>query len=56
MSDAVKQTGRSSQTKLAASAAVVAATGVLACGVCCVLPFALPAAVLAASGWAKALS
>jgi hypothetical protein len=32
-----------------ASAALVA-TGALACGICCVLPFALPAAVLAVGG------
>jgi hypothetical protein len=30
--------------------AAVIATGALACGVCCVLPFALPAAALAISG------
>jgi hypothetical protein len=37
-------------TKVARCAAAIAATGALACGVCCVLPFALPAAVLAVSG------
>jgi hypothetical protein len=30
--------------------AAIAATSALACGVCCVLPFALPAAMLAMSG------
>lgn len=30
--------------------AAVAATGAVACGACCVLPFALPAAVLAMTG------
>jgi hypothetical protein len=30
--------------------AVLAATGALACSICCVLPFALPAALLAVSG------
>lgn len=30
--------------------AMVAATGAVACGACCVLPFALPAAALAMSG------
>jgi hypothetical protein len=50
MSDTVKQVQPAPPTKIAASAAVVAATGALACGVCCVLPFALPAAVLATSG------
>ncbi len=37
-------------SRAAASAAAVAAAGALACGVCCVLPFALPAALLAVSG------
>jgi hypothetical protein len=37
-------------TKIAGAAATIAATGALACGVCCVLPFALPAAILALSG------
>jgi hypothetical protein len=39
-----------SSARVAASAIVVAATGAVACGVCCVLPFALPAALLAGSG------
>lgn len=38
------------KTRVAGGAAALAATGALACGVCCVLPFALPAAVLAMSG------
>jgi hypothetical protein len=37
-------------TRIARATAALAATGALACGVCCVLPFALPAAVLAVSG------
>lgn len=36
-------------TKLGPAVAIVA-TGALACGVCCVLPFALPAAALALGG------
>jgi hypothetical protein len=39
-----------SGTKVARTAAAITATGALACGVCCVLPFALPAAILAVSG------
>jgi membrane protein DedA with SNARE-associated domain len=38
------------ETKIARATAAVAATGALACGVCCVLPFAPPAAALAISG------
>lgn len=34
----------------ASGAAVTAAVGAVACGVCCVLPFAMPAVALAASG------
>lgn len=41
-------------TKVAGGAAALAAAGALACGVCCVLPFALPAAVLAVGGGALA--
>lgn len=37
------------------AAIAVVATGAVACSVCCVLPFALPAAVLASSGGALAL-
>jgi hypothetical protein len=36
--------------RVARAAAAITATGAVACGVCCVLPFALPAAVLAVSG------
>src|SRR5262245_20540593 len=39
----------STERRIGASAAL-AATGALACGVCCVLPFVLPAAVLAVLG------
>lgn len=41
-------------TRVAGATAVVVAGGALACGVCCVLPFALPAAALAMSGGALA--
>ena len=37
-------------SKAAGVTAVTLATGAVACGVCCVLPFALPATVLAATG------
>jgi len=37
------------------AAAVTVAIGAAACGVCCVLPFALPAVALAASGGVLAL-
>ncbi|HUI98551.1 MAG TPA: hypothetical protein VLX44_22565 [Xanthobacteraceae bacterium] len=36
--------------RVVGASAALAATGALACGVCCVLPFALPAALLAVSG------
>lgn len=36
--------------RFARAAAAITATGAVACGVCCVLPFALPAAILAVSG------
>jgi hypothetical protein len=36
--------------RVVGASAALAATGALACGVCCVLPFALPATLLAASG------
>lgn len=36
--------------KVAGATAAITATAAVACGVCCVLPFALPAAVLAVSG------
>lgn len=37
-------------SKAAGVAAVTLSTGAVACGVCCVLPFALPATVLASTG------
>jgi hypothetical protein len=40
--------------RVAGATAAVVATGALACGICCVLPFALPATVLAMSGGALA--
>jgi len=43
--DALKSKGRS-----VGALAVIAATGAVACGACCVLPFALPAAALAMTG------
>lgn len=39
-----------SKSRIAGGAAAAVGLGALACGVCCVLPFALPAAVLAVSG------
>jgi hypothetical protein len=36
--------------RVVGASAALAATGALACGVCCVLPFALPASLLAATG------
>jgi len=51
MSSAVKQSG----AKAAGWAAITLATGAVACGACCVLPFALPAAVLAGTGSILAL-
>jgi len=36
--------------RIVGATAIVAATGALACGVCCVLPFALPAAIVALTG------
>jgi hypothetical protein len=36
--------------RVVGASAALAATGALACSVCCVLPFALPATLLAASG------
>ena len=38
------------KSRVAGGAAAVVALGAIACGVCCVLPFALPAAILATSG------
>lgn len=37
-------------TKTASAVAVTASTAALACGVCCVLPFAVPAAILGSTG------
>jgi hypothetical protein len=42
-------------SKAAGVTAVTLSTGAVACGVCCVLPFALPAAVLASTGSLLAL-
>jgi len=39
-----------SPERTASAAAATVAIGAVACGVCCVLPFALPAVVLASSG------
>ena len=39
-----------SPERAASAGAAAAAVGAVACGVCCVLPFALPAVVLASSG------
>lgn len=36
--------------RVVGATAAIAATSALACGVCCILPFALPAAMLAMSG------
>jgi hypothetical protein len=41
---------RASPERTASTAAATVAIGAVACGVCCVLPFALPAVVLATSG------
>jgi len=37
-------------TRIASTAATTTAIGAIACGVCCVLPFALPAVALAGTG------
>ncbi len=37
-------------SRLASTAATTTAIGAIACGICCVLPFALPAVVLAGTG------
>jgi hypothetical protein len=47
--------GKRPGAKAAALTAVTLATGAVACGACCVLPFALPAAALAATGSILAL-
>lgn len=44
-----------SPERAASAAAATVAVGAVACGVCCVLPFALPAVVLASSGGVLAL-
>ena len=49
-----RSTKRPLGTKAAAATAVTVATGAVACGACCVLPFAMPAAALAATGGALA--
>jgi hypothetical protein len=41
---------RSQGARAASAVAVAAATAALACGVCCVLPFAVPAAFLGSTG------
>lgn len=41
---------RAPTDRVVGTSAALAATGALACGVCCVLPFALPATLLAVSG------
>lgn len=51
---AIKPPAAQSKSRAVVGAAAVAATAALACGACCVLPFALPAAVLALSGGALA--
>jgi hypothetical protein len=43
-----------SPERTASAAAATVAVGAVACGICCVLPFALPAVVLAFSGGALA--
>jgi hypothetical protein len=48
--DAASGAERQPGTKAAGLTAVTLATGAVACGACCVLPFALPAAVLAGTG------
>ncbi|MGZ2442197.1 hypothetical protein [Sinorhizobium medicae] len=45
---------RRSGSKTAGAVAVTASTAALACGVCCVLPFAVPAAILGSAGGALA--
>lgn len=52
--DIKAETSAQPKAKIAGGAAALAATGAVACGVCCVLPFALPAAMLAATGGALA--
>ena len=49
-SDAMPGASGQRGTRAAGLTAVTLATGALACGACCVLPFALPAAMLAGAG------
>lgn len=44
------KTATASPDRFVGASAALAATGALACSICCVLPFALPAAVLAVGG------
>lgn len=50
MTDAARSQINDRGSKIAASTAGVVAAGALASAACCILPFALPAAILAASG------
>ncbi|MDE2166323.1 MAG: hypothetical protein KGJ66_08290 [Alphaproteobacteria bacterium] len=54
MTDTARSTRGDRGAAVAASAAGVAAAGTFACAACCILPFALPAAVLAVAGGALA--
>jgi hypothetical protein len=44
------RTATASTDRVVGASAALAATGALACGICCVLPFALPAVVLVVGG------
>jgi hypothetical protein len=48
--DGVDTLARKTGGRVVVAAAAVTATGALACAVCCVLPFALPAVALASAG------
>ncbi len=50
MSEIKTSTASRGPGRVAGATAAIVATSALACGVCCILPFALPAAILAASG------
>lgn len=52
---AARDPGKHSTTKAAGVVAVTLATGAVACGACCVLPFAVPAIALAGAGSMLAL-
>jgi len=54
MTEAVRSETGGRTSAIAASAAGVGAAGALTCAACCILPFALPAAVLATAGGALA--